>query len=130
MSACLPTGQSDTVTQSHEIGVRVCTDRLCSNKMVMIRKYIRRSISGKYFCCFESLDRELLLKHLSKGILRLYTTYLLDQASVTIEYDCLHSLSTNLPVTIKDADENAIIPLFSVRSGIDQIASHKGVYGL
>ena len=51
---------------------------------------------------------------------RVYTTYLLDKANVSIEYDCYPSLSTNLPVTIEDMNENVIIPAFSVRSGIDQ----------
>ena len=54
--------------------------------------------------------------------LRVYTAYLLDQANVSIEYDCYPSLSTNLPVTIKDMEENVIIPTFSVRSGIDQLS--------
>ena len=50
----------------------------------------------------------------------LLTAQLLDQANVSIEYDCYPSLSTSLPMTIKDMDGNVIIPLFPVRSGIDQ----------
>ena len=54
----------------------------------------------------------------------MFTDYLLPKENTTLDYECMQEVTNALPVTLADMDEVVIIPLFNMRSGIDQDTFH------
>ena len=59
-----------------------------------------------------------------KQLIRMFTDYLLPNENTTLDYECMQEVTNALPVTLTDMDEVVIIPLFNMRSGIDQDTFH------
>ena len=53
-------------------------------------------------------------------VFSVFVDYILARSKNTLEFDCIENVSTSLPVTITDMDGIVLIPLFDMRSGIDQ----------
>ena len=52
--------------------------------------------------------------------------YLIGRTNTTLDFDCIQHVSNALLVTFSDMDGIEVIPLFSMRTGIDQdIAVYK-----
>ena len=49
----------------------------------------------------------------------IFTDYLLGQANTKLDYKCIQPVSDSLPVTLLDFDDNTVIQLYNMRSGID-----------
>ena len=58
--------------------------------------------------------------HIGNNIFSVLTDYLLGQANITLDYDCIRQLSKSLPVTLLDFDGNTVIPPYNMRTGTDQ----------
>ena len=64
-----------------------------------------------------------LMLHLTNLLLSVITDYLLGKSNLTMDFDCLPTVTTAQLISFTDMDSNVVIPLFKVRSGIDQIVS-------
>ena len=62
-------------------------------------------------------------------VFSVFVDYILAQSNNTLEFDCIENVSTSLPVTITDMNGIVLIPLFDMRSGIDQTYKLYSLYG-
>ena len=51
----------------------------------------------------------------------MFNDYLIPETNTTLDFHCIPRVSNDLPVTLTDMDGVVVIPVFSMRAGIDHI---------